>query len=271
MGTDIVQPLGTILPEKIIVAGDWHGNTLWALHVIDTATRLLEGEKRRLILHLGDFGIWPGPAGQRYVYQLRKACKEAGVTIGFIDGNHEDFTQLHRFDIRKALAEPSPGVYWLPRNTRWTWHGRTWHALGGAVSVDRAIRHEGISWWPEEEITRSQAWEAIEMGPADVMITHDCPAGVHHSFGPPPSFWDNRDLARSDAHRERLQNVVNAVQPRWIMHGHLHRAYQRNCDFGYGPVEVTGLDCDGGNEPNYLVLNVVTMTWEDAASPITGS
>ncbi len=271
MGTDIVQSLGTILPEKIIVAGDWHGNTLWALHVIDTATRLLEGEERRLILHLGDFGIWPGPAGQRYVYQLRKACKEAGVTIGFIDGNHEDFTQLHRFDIRKAPAEPSPGVYWLPRNTRWTWHERTWHALGGAVSVDRAIRHEGISWWPEEEITRPQACEAIEMGPADVMITHDCPAGVHHSFGPPPSFWDDRDLARSDAHRERLQDVVNALRPQWIMHGHLHRAYQRAYDFGYGPVEVTGLDYDGGNEPNYLVLNVVTMTWEDAASPITGS
>lgn len=249
-------------PRRVIVAGDWHGNALWALRVIEAAPLLLAGEERLLILHLGDFGIWPGPAGQRYVHQVRRACQENGVTLGFIDGNHEDFTQLHRFDVRKAQAGPAPGVWHLPRNSRWTWHGREWLALGGAASVDRAIRHEGISWWPQEEITRPQAREAIEAGHADVMVTHDCPAGVRHSFAPPPSFWDDRDLARSDAHRERLQDVVSAVQPRWIMHGHLHRAYQRECDFGYGPVEVTGLDCDGGNGLNYLVLNVEDMTWE---------
>ena len=32
--------------------------------------------------------------------------------------------------------------------------------------------------------------------------------------------------------------------PAYLMHGHLRRAYQRTCDFGYGPVKVTGLDAD---------------------------
>lgn len=253
-------------PGRIVVAGDWHGNALWAIAVISDAARLLRDEPQRLILHLGDYGIWPGKAGEQYVAAVRQACAETRVTVGFIDGNHEDFTQLHRFDVRKAPQdEPQPGMYWYPRGTRWTWHGRTWLALGGAVSVDRAVRKPGRSWWPQEQITSKQARAAIEAGPADVMVTHDCPAGVAHSFPSPPSFLDEADFARSDAHRERLQGVVDAVQPRWLMHGHLHRAYQRECDFGYGPVEVTGLDCDGtdnARSPNYLVLNVHTMTWE---------
>ena len=45
------------------------------------------------------------------------------------------------------------------------------------------------------------------------------------------------------------------------MHGHLHRAYQRTCEFGYGPVQVTGLDADGQLR-NFAVLDVAAMTWE---------
>jgi hypothetical protein len=86
-----------------------------------------------------------------------------------------------------------------------------------------------------------------------------CPAGVAHTFGRPPPEWDPADLARNDAHRRRLQRIVDAVQPSRIMHGHLHRAYQRSCDFGYGPVQVTGLDADGrfcGVDPSARVASV---------------
>lgn len=253
-------------PGRIIVAGDWHGNALWAMAVISDAARLLKGESFPLIVHLGDFGVWPGEAGKQYITAVQEACAETGVTVWFIDGNHEDFTQLGRYSIRREGRWGQRGVFWLPRNTRWKWHGRQWHALGGAVSVDKAVRKPGISWWPEEEITERQAQWAIAAGPADVMVTHDCPSGVHHSFATPPQFWALEDLARSDVHRERLQRVVDALKPKWLMHGHLHRAYQRTCDFGYGPVEVTGLDCDGPDVdrggPNYLVLDVRTMTWE---------
>ena len=83
------------------------------------------------------------------------------------------------------------------------------------------------------------------------MVTHDCPAGVVHAFGPRPREWAEADLARSERHAQRLQRIVDAVQPSHLMHGHLHMAYQRVCDFGYGPVEVTGLDRDGGRGPNW--------------------
>ena len=265
--------MGNEDPGRVIVAGDWHGNTDWAMHVIWQAKERLAGESNRIILHLGDFGIWPGEAGQQYLAKVDFALNQADATLWFVDGNHEDHARLSVMlnqvhgDVSRPVPVPSgmswiDSIYWLPRGRRWEWHGRTWLALGGGVSLDKAIRTEGKNWWPEEEITLEQELRAITDGPADVMVTHDCPSGVTHTFPPPPKFWDLRDLARNDRHRERLQHIVDAVQPSHLMHGHLHRSYQRVCDFGYGPVEVTGLDHDEGDGANWAVLDVKAMTWE---------
>lgn len=246
-------------PDRIVVAGDWHGNTRWAEHVITTASKMLTATKENpgLIVQLGDFGIWPGKYGSLYIANVLIACKKNHMRVWFVDGNHEDFTLLGNFrdgEITRCLR-------WLPRGYRWIWHGRTWLALGGAVSVDKAVRAEGTSWWPEEEITAAEEALAVSGGHADVMVTHDCPSGVTHSFGRPPSFWDEKDLARSDVHRERLQRVVDKVQPSHLMHGHLHRSYERTAGFAYGPCRVTGLDMDGSTD-NFAVLDIKEMTWK---------
>ena len=54
---------------------------------------------------------------------------------------------------------------------------------------------------------------------------------------------------------------VLAVRPRWLMHGHLHLSYQRQVDLGGGPIEVTGLDCDGAGRGNWAILDVTSMRW----------
>jgi hypothetical protein len=249
-------------PGRILVAGDWHGNTAWALRVIRQAPSLLAGEEQRIILVLGDLGIWPGPAGRAYLARLDAALAAARAELSFADGNHEDFTQLA--ELRPGpdgRAQVTDRIWHLPRGHRWTWHGRAWLALGGGVSLDKAVRTEGRDWWPQEEITAAQEAAAIAGGHADVLVSHDCPAGVVHTFPPPPPFWDLRDLARSDAHRERLQRAGDAVRPSYWIHGHLHIGYQRVCDLGWGPVQVTGLDRDEA-EQNYAVLDVRTMQWE---------
>lgn len=128
------------------------------------------------------------------------------------------------------------------------------------MSLDKAVRRHGHDWWPDEEVTSEQEAAIIGGGTAEVMVCHDCPAGVPHAFDPPPSEWSPSDLARDEAHRRRLQRIVEAVRPAHLMHGHLHRAYQRTCDFGYGPVQVTGLGTDG-NMRNFAVLDVTAMAW----------
>jgi hypothetical protein len=252
-------------PEHIVVAGDWHANAAWAVDVIGQAKKLLADERRRIILHCGDFGVWPGATGAYFLREVAGALSLWEDDIWFVDGNHEDHDQL---DLIRKISPYSrgkmsvaSGVWWLPRGYRWEWHDRTWLAVGGAVSPDKAARIPGISWWPQEEITDKQEAVIIAGGHADVLVSHDCPAGVRHTFPPPPAFWDYRDLARLEAHRERLQRIVDAVQPRWIIHGHLHIAYSRQVDFGYGPVEVTGMNCDE-RPGNFSLLNVEKMEWQ---------
>jgi Calcineurin-like phosphoesterase len=250
------------VPGRIGIAGDWHGNSGWATRAVRKISGLLPADQPRVIVHLGDFGIWPGPGGQRYLSAVDAALSAAHAELWFVDGNHEDFTQLARLrpgpDGRAQVTER---IWYLPRGHRWRWHGRDWLALGGAVSLDRAGRTEGVDWWPEEVITPRQAASVIEAGPADVMVTHECPAGIEHAFPPVPRGWAPADLRRSDAHRGLLREVVLAVRPRWLMHGHLHLSYQRRVDLGGGPIEVTGLDCDGADTGNWGILDVTDMRW----------
>lgn len=265
-------------PGRIMVAGDWHGDLPWALKTIWQAKELLGEEENRVILHLGDFGIWPGHAGSRYLFEVSAALDQADAEIWFVDGNHEDFGRLdgelrHRtgdgpIPIGSGSRSLDPCIFWLPRGYRWEWHGRTWLACGGGVSLDRAARTEGVNWWPEEEITDEQEAVIVAGGHADVLVSHDRPSGVLHTFPNRPSWWDQRDVDRSERHEERMQRIVDAVQPAHLMHGHLHRAYARTCDFGYGPVQVTGLD-ESGKAGNFAVLNVKSMTWETNVPQLT--
>ena len=200
-------------PRRILVAGDWHGNEDWALSVIRRVPGALAGEGRRLILQLGDFGVWPDRAGQRYLTRISRALAEADAELWFIDGNHEDFPQLARLAAEAATLDGRvlvrPHLMHLPRGYRWTWHGRTWLACGGGVSLDRAVRTEDVDWWRAEEITAAQEAAIVAGGDADVLASHDCPAGVAHAFGRPPADWAAEDLARNDAHRQRLQRIVD--------------------------------------------------------------
>ena len=107
-----------------------------------------------------------------------------GANLWFIDGNHEDFSLLAELASRAvagARVAVRPNIFHLPRGHRWQWHGRTWLACGGGVSLDKAARAEGSDWWPQEEITAQEA-AMIAGGPADVMVCHDCPSGVAHAF-----------------------------------------------------------------------------------------
>src|SRR5262245_22342917 len=83
-------------PSRVLVAGDWHGNREWAINVLMRVPQLLAGEQRRLVLQLGDFGIWPGAEGRRYLGSVTAVLDRVDAELWFIDGNHEDFSELAR-------------------------------------------------------------------------------------------------------------------------------------------------------------------------------
>lgn len=260
--TELVGPV-----DAVLLAGDWHGDAKWAWQVIAQIPELLPEESFRLILHTGDFGIWSGDTGRGYLTVLENSLRRVKAQLWFVDGNHEDhdlLADLSSFRIRDhGRVEITNSIHYLPRGYRFTLLStigtKDVLALGGAVSVDRAHRRAGYDWWPAEELTFTQCLEAALAGPADIMLTHDCPNFVPLGLPPvPPSWgWSAADLARSDAHRDRLGDVVQRVQPELLIHGHYH--LRKNWT-GMIPetdreIRVVSLDMNG-SPGNYVVLEL---------------
>lgn len=177
---------GGIVPGRVLVAGDRHGNRYWALSVIHRVPQLLAGEERRLILHLGDFGISPDGEGRQYLTAVNTALGRVGARLWFVDGNHEDFTQLAQM-ASSAIARTGRFRSWTAfpicrADIAGTGTARSGLARGGGVSLDKAVRWDGRDWWPQEELTSAQEAAIIGGAMAEVMVCHDCRAAVPHAL-----------------------------------------------------------------------------------------
>ncbi len=96
------DPLEEPAGGEVLVAGDWHGDSGWAGHVV----RRTGGAGVPLVLQLGDFGFWHGPEGEAYLDAVELACRQAGVAVCWLDGNHEDFHLLTRFPVAPCGLRP---------------------------------------------------------------------------------------------------------------------------------------------------------------------
>jgi hypothetical protein len=227
--------------DEVVLAGDWHGDTGHAQRVIDQAAINRDGT--RLVLQLGDFGIWPGRAPARYLDKVAARLALRDAVCLFLDGNHDAVPRLLRYPIGSdGLREVRPRLFHLPRGTRWTWHGVRFRALGGATGLDRPMRTPDRDWWPEETLAPDEIAQAIVGGSCDVMLTHDAPAGVDVPLADPGAEWTDVDLRRADWHRCVLRRVVNEVRPTYLFHGHFHARYDAELRLDDGHrVKVAGL------------------------------
>jgi len=255
-----VDPLAT--PARIAFAGDWHANVRWGVAAIGYAA----DNGADVIVHLGDFGYDFRAA---YVSRLDRELARTGQRLLFVDGNHEDFPALLRYPIRgNGLRQLTGRIWHLPRGCRWVWGGVRWLALGGAHSVDRPWREPGVSWWREETVTEAEIDRAVAGGPADVMVAHDCPAGVEiPGLAETAHMWPAEEIVAAEAHRRRLRSVVDLVRPSTVWHGHFHRRYSATTNLGYGPVSVHGLDCDEST----LDSNVTVVALNAIAGGVAGA
>jgi len=249
-----------IEPSAVVLAGDWHGDAGWAKRVARALPALLP-DQPRLVIQLGDFGIWPGRGGRDYLSDVDYWMKRADAQVWFLHGNHDDHDQLDALWTGPQLTPIRERVSWLPVDTRWTWHGRQWVAVGGAASVDRAFRlRHGLPWWKGEYLTREEAETVMASGPAQVLLTHDAPASVPLVMGPPCPSWEAGDLARSQAQRELLQEVMEEVRPELVVHGHHHQWQYSLARIQSGAVPALSLDMQQ-SAGNLVLLDTRTLDW----------
>lgn len=251
---------------RIAFAGDWHANTDWAVKAIEHARQ----DGAEIILHLGDYGYNFTPTFRN---KVELALAQAHINLLFVDGNHENFawllSQPTMDDGRRRISQH---VYHLPRGYRWEWDGIRFMAVGGAYSVDRKWRRINHSWWSEEVLTDEQIEKACVGDKVDVLVSHDCPSGVIiPGLEDGPQMFPPLEILRAEEHRTQFRKIVDAVQPKQIWHGHYHRRYDSMVDFGYGPVEVHGLDMDATSlEENVMLVDLRSPVQPDRVSDRVG-
>jgi hypothetical protein len=90
--------------------------------------------------------------------------------------------------------------------------------VSGADSIDKDRRIEGVSWWPDEELTYQEAEDCLtkwEKSTVDVLVSHDLP----QSFAEKYKLIYDRTLTRN-----LLQKMIEVRKPRLLITGHHHRS-----------------------------------------------
>jgi predicted phosphodiesterase len=242
---------------RLLIAGDTHGNLP---HLRRELIPAAHENCADAIVQVGDFGYtWPGRP-ERFEL-LHAALDEANLPLYWLDGNHDNYTDLKDRGIFDS-DRPEPmtdRITYLPRSATWDWDGVKFMSLGGAISIDKARRLRGLSWWPEESLSYAQVERAMDVGKVDVLLTHDAPTGVR----PLQKYLDLESSrlgvgykidAESTAHREALRAVCNETQPELLIHGHYHHRYLDAAPWAEDAT-VVGLDRDDQGPRSWLILD----------------
>ncbi|QNO12607.1 metallophosphoesterase [Streptomyces phage MulchMansion] len=247
---------------KILVCGDWHGDTAWARKMVRRAVE----HDSKLIMQVGDFGLWDHEVnGFNYLDALNDECRKHGVKVVFVAGNHENWDRLDWYEKNNpktysGLTVIRSHIRYTGRVKRWSVNGKWFQAVGGAVSVDKQHRKLGKSWWSQEAVPERVVYGLEKAGrKSDYLLTHDAPTCA-------PFRFRLKNDPDSEMHRQLMNRVGAVVQPTIWFHGHYH-TWMENYPFMHqtGYSSVYGLDMNGD-----FYSSVVLDTENDSVQTMTG-
>jgi hypothetical protein len=129
----------------------------------------------------------------------------------FIRGNHDNPGSCRRHS------------QWIPDGTI---EGNTMY-IGGAVSIDKAFRREGYSWWADEECSMDELYVMVDKyveAKPEIMVTHEAPQEVAEQM---VQIKENRKLQPewSSRTRQALQSMWTCHSPKLWIYGHWHMSF----------------------------------------------
>ena len=179
----------------IFYAGDIHGRAL-AVEGIDAKARKAGA---KIVVQVGDFGIhFLGPKKHCPIAEYFHR-RESGPTWYTCGGNHDNWPHWNSLPSVKGQTELAKGCYYVHRGEGITLDGVKHLFFGGAESVDRLRRVEGLDWWPEETPSTAEFrkfFDEVEAFKPEVVVTHDAPLQIeiwkyNRNKSPTPKNLDN--------------------------------------------------------------------------------
>ena len=186
------------------------------------------------VIIAGDFGLlWKGFLSDEEIYWTTWLNEKPWTTL-FVSGNHENYTRLKQLTevemfegkvgkVSNSIFHLKTGeVYMIPDKNE---NGEVVHkrifTFGGAASIDKHLRREYVSWWPEENPSYAEMQKGLENlekhnNEVDVVITHTIPLGLFPLLGVGVRF-DIKDVAE-----EYLGEVRKILKFKKWYFGHWH-------------------------------------------------
>lgn len=163
----------------IYVTGDTHNRQDFA-KLKYFAKRNPHLTKNDYVVIAGDFGgVWRSASLQEDLLPY----EQLPFTVLWVDGNHENFSLLQTYPVREWKGGKvhfiKPDIIHLMRGQVFTLEGKTVFTFGGATSIDKYLRTEGVSWWKEEMPSHEELSEGIQNlqrynNKVDYIVTHSC-------------------------------------------------------------------------------------------------
>lgn len=162
----------------IFLIGDCHGDFTKIINFADKM-KLKEND---YIIVLGDMGLlWRHDRKDADNF-IKFFEKNYNFNLYFVEGNHDNYKLL------KLLKEDENGMGYISEHIRHLKRGReyiienkSFLTIGGADSIDKFRRTEGLNWWKEEAITQEDI-EKIEKKYYDYVLSHTCPTSIFDEY-----------------------------------------------------------------------------------------
>ena len=187
--------------RKLVLVGDIHGK-FRPFHAL--AERELDSGVA--VVQIGDFGH--GFLDHGTAASAGDFFREHAGTCGFIRGNHDD----------PGVCRTMPG--WIPDGH----HDpvRDIMFVGGAHSVDRHLRTQGLDWWEAEECSIAELngiFDRYAAAKPRIMVTHDAPSVAIEAVFPHVRLF--RPLSRT---MQAFDAMFEVHHPDAWVFGHWHRS-----------------------------------------------
>ena len=205
----------------IYILGDNHGKYKQLLKMINDYDL-----KDSYIIHVGD-----GGEGFDNYYDslltfnnLNNEFSKRNIQYLSIRGNHSD-PDFFNGNIKLSNFEL------LEDYTLREIEGIKFFFVGGATSIDRKVRQEGVSWWRDEKFNLIPE----KAQKCDVLITHSAPSWNGPTSKGPIVHWEIDDESLwSECCQERsdISKLIELCEPKKHFCGHFHTSYNNinnNC------------------------------------------
>ncbi len=201
--------------NQIILCGDIHGQFF----------KMLERLKRfqienSYIIHVGDFGVGFSNTNEHISLKALNAhLQNANCHLYVIRGNHDNPSYFQE----KSPYLDLERITFLPDYSELNLLGRSILLVGGATSIDRKIRIEGVDWWSDEAFQ----WKPdFPFKKYDLVVTHTQPNefGYNGQSTNMEYYTAQDDTLTSDllSERQEVSKLYEATKPAQWIFGHFH-------------------------------------------------